>query len=45
MQKMHITIIQLALLNRIIYVTGYYWLIFLKQLSHLSLRQPHRLIL
>jgi hypothetical protein len=45
MQKMHITFIQLAIFNSVVYVAGDDRLIFLNQLSHLSLRQPYCIIL
>ena len=42
---MHITFIQLAVFNCIIYVAGYDRLILLKQFSHLSLCQPYGVVL
>ena len=46
MQKMHITFfLKFTFFKRIINVTCNYGLILLKQLSHLSLCQPHGLIL
>ena len=46
MQKMHITFFfKFTFFKRIINVTCNYGLILLKQLSHLSLCQPHGLIL
>ena len=46
MQKMHITIFfKFTLFQCIVYMSGYNRLILLEKLSHLSLCQPHSLIL